>query len=651
MPDDPYAAYQQPDPYAAYQSPESNKGGDPKTIGGFLGNVASSAGNVASQVGHAVLHPIDTGTDIAKLGMGALEKGVRPVASAINRQVGWVGDPATGSPEIPKTSEEQQLDAALAAYKQRYGGVQNIADTLYNDPVGAALDASAVLGGGGALLKGGAGLADAANASRVAGALRTGASSANKAAVAVNPVVQGTRAAIAVAPKIAQAAGKLPGATAVQNFLSPFDPHTALTQAIKPRANQLHWNQAMESAVPDIKAAETVPITDTHTALDTIKQAKGQNRTAYDQFRGPANQMGTTVDYTPVADHIDASIPTTLLHEAQAGVPNAVAAVKSLKATANAYRTQVPLATAEKLLQEANAELDSYYAKYPRQQWSALQTNPETAATFAKAQAMRDAIYGALDAPGQGAGARELQRRYGALLDMEQEIQRRQNVAARQQPVSLAQQIGKAKAAGKLGMAAAQALMGHGVGAAVDAASALGTNAVADWLKEQQTTNNLIKRAFAEYQTPPRPFPQPTPVNAHGGIVNPGAPIPTYRPGALAPGPKFTPPPADTSGPVPNAPPPAPAFRTGFPATAPKQLGPATPAAKQRGTPQPYNSSPSARAAPAPGAPFPVQQLYSEQQVRQIASQAGKNPDAAVELAKKHGILKPTNFLDVEPIQ
>lgn len=651
-----------------------SKGGDPKSVAGFIGNAVSSAGNLASQVGGAILHPIDTGVAAAKLGMGALEKGVRPIASEINRRAGWVGDPSTGSPDIPKTEEEQQVDRLIDQYKQRYGGVQNIADTLYTDPAGAAMDASMLLGGAGGALKAGAGLADAANASRVAGALRTGAGAVNKAAVATNPVVQGVRGVAAVAPKAASAVARIP--SAVQEMITPFEPHAALTQAIKPRANQLHWGQAMETAVPDIKAAETAPIVDTQTALETIKRAKAQNRAAYDQFRGPAANMGTRVDLTPMADLMDASIPETLQHEASAGVPNAVAAVKSLKDTANAYRTSIPVEKAEKLLQEANSELDAYYAKYPRQQWSALQTNPETAATFAKAHALRDAIYNALDAPGQGAGAQELQRRYGALLEMEQEIQRRQNVAARQQPVSLAQQIGKAKAAGKLAMAGAKALTGHGLGAAVDAASAVGTNAVADWLKEQQMTNNLIKRAFAEYPHPARPFPQPTPVNVRGALgpgaiqmpgptpppsgIVPGSPAPTvhYNPNApIGNGARALPPPTiklpgmpDQSGIVPGSIPPAQPFRTGFPASAPKQLGAAPPASPTRGTPPPYKSN-SARAMPAPGEPMPVQKIYTEQEIRHIASHAGKNPDAAVELAKRHGLLKPDHFTDVEPIQ
>src|SRR4051812_20323043 len=119
-----------------------SKGGDPKTIGGFLGNTLSSAGNMAAQIGGAIVHPIDTGLGIAKLGLGALEKGVRPVASEVNRLAGWTGDPATGSPEIPKTDEEKQVDALIDQYKQRYGGLQNVADTLYKDPVGAAMDAS-----------------------------------------------------------------------------------------------------------------------------------------------------------------------------------------------------------------------------------------------------------------------------------------------------------------------------------------------------------------------------------------------------------------------------------------------------------------------------------------------------------------------------
>ena len=97
------------------------------------------------------------------------------------------------------------------------------------------------------------------------------------------------------------------------------------------------------------------------------------------------------------------------------------------------------------MLRDANAELDAFYAKYPRAQWATLQTNPETAATYAKAQALRNAVYSSLDNYGVGDAPREINKRYGNLLELEEELQRRKNVAARQQPQSLSEQVGKVR--------------------------------------------------------------------------------------------------------------------------------------------------------------------------------------------------------------
>lgn len=324
--------------------------------------------------------------------------------------------------------------------------------------------------------------------------------------------------------------------TSIQDRMFPGDPHEMATQAIKPRASKLDFTNTLKSAMPDMKAAETVPISNVQDALDTVKAAKAQNRAAYDAFRGPAYAIGTLVDMSPVADAIEGSIPRDILFEASRGVPSAVSAVESIRTRANAYRTQVPLAEAESQLMAANAELDAFHAKYPREQWSALATNPETAATYAKAESARTAIYNTLDNPNAGAGAREIQGRYGKLLDIEQELQRRQNVAARQQPQSLSQQLSKAQAFGKLALAGGKLFIGRDpLGAAGSALESAGVKAASDWMKEQQATNALLSRAFRTYKVPQSPFPAPAPVNVAGLLEAPPVRMPRAYQRSLPP--------------------------------------------------------------------------------------------------------------------
>jgi len=564
-----------------------------KTALGFAGNVFSSAGNLA--------------VNIAKLGLGAIEKPVRNVGelitgrsiakapeeemvdSAIAAPAGMlekfagrpIAEAITGRKMAP-TPEEKAADAAIAGMKQRYGGWQNIKDTAYSDPVGLAMDASMLAGGASGALRGASNLARGAELGRTAEALGRGAEIAKTVATKTNPIigagkaVQATREA---APVIK---------TAIEDRLFPGDPHQMAIQAIKPRASRLNFAETLKTAMPDIKAAETKPIASVQDALEATKAAKQANRAAYDAFRGPQSAMGTVVDMSPVADSMEASIPHDLAFEASQSVPDAIAAVEAIKNRASAYRTKIPLAEAERQLQAANARLDEFYAKYPRQQWKSLATNPETASIYSKAEALRNAIYNSLDEPNAGAGARELQSRYGKLLEVEQELQRRQNVADRQQPQSLAQQVGKAQAIGKLAMAGGKAVMGDRVGALSSALEGMGVKAASDWLKEQQATNALLARAFRNYKTPQSAYPTPAPVNIRGLLES--GPIPM-------------PPVADPSGVT--AYPSPPPFRTGFPANAPKQLPAASSQIGVSGTIVPDIIGRSSRGSGSPRALLP----------------------------------------------
>ena len=119
-----------------------------------------------------------------------------------------------------------------------------------------------------------------------------------------------------------------------------------------------------------------------------------------DEMAGPLREAGSTVDLTPVADRIVATIPRKL----QIKHPDAALRIQE---GAEVYRQRFSLEDAEALLRETNAELESFYAKYPGSQRAALAADPEVARLAAEAEALRTAIYTTLDAPGQGAAARE----------------------------------------------------------------------------------------------------------------------------------------------------------------------------------------------------------------------------------------------------
>lgn len=137
----------------------------PKTIAGFLGNVASSGANAVGGIGSSLINVFNpnmeknTVANIARLGVGTAQ----------------LLDPT----QVLGTGQEETARNVGRFYNQRYGisdllagrlgkASQKIGNTLYNDPVGAALDVSSVVGGAGALARG------VGNAGKLGGLARAG---------------------------------------------------------------------------------------------------------------------------------------------------------------------------------------------------------------------------------------------------------------------------------------------------------------------------------------------------------------------------------------------------------------------------------------------------------------------------------------------
>ena len=96
------------------------------------------------------------------------------------------------------------------------------------------------------------------------------------------------------------------------------------------------------------------------------------------------------------------------------------------------------------------------------------------------------------------------------MIEVEGEAYRRLNVAARQQPESLSEQIGAVRAAGEMARGIWKLTHGDMMGAA-DIAAARAGRAAATSIKESQTTDALIKRAFAGFSGSPVPVEMPPP--------------------------------------------------------------------------------------------------------------------------------------------
>lgn len=319
-----------------------------------------------------------------------------------------------------------------------------------------------------------------------------------------------SRVPIAVASE--QAKGAV-GKFAQTLGISDGPPEDLMTRAIKPRSNNTGWGLDIRRAMPDLKASETDMSHPIQSAEDVVEAASIAKKKIWAQYTAKLKQAGqrtnaetpdamvsetpyagaggATIDGNKIADAMIASIDKrTVLQNPQL--------VERIKAIANTYRRPMSLDEAEDFLQSANNDLHSYYAKNKVGQQVAAR-DPETGHVVAEANALRNALYSKIDEV-TGPGAADLKRRYGALTNVQDEAMRRVNVAARQNPQSLAEQLSMARAYGKIVVGA----MRGSPGSVLEGTQSL---AASKWLKERNTTDAMISRAFAKLgsQTPTAP--------------------------------------------------------------------------------------------------------------------------------------------------
>ena len=147
--------------------------------GEAISNIPSSAGNFASGIYQAVRHPIDTAGNMLDMAAGGLRNALpSSISDAIDRI-----DP---NPQAAQRATGT-ANAVGQFYKDRYGSLEGLKNTLATDPVGVAADISTIAAGGaGAARLGG----QVPGASRMADILQR-ASSATNPVNAVAPVVRG----------------------------------------------------------------------------------------------------------------------------------------------------------------------------------------------------------------------------------------------------------------------------------------------------------------------------------------------------------------------------------------------------------------------------------------------------------------------------
>jgi hypothetical protein len=130
------------------RAPKDNKPPQPKHFWSELpGRIVPSAIDAATGLWDMVTHPQRTAESVVDAAQGTADR-IAPegLTSFMDTYV---------SPRSAETKERQrQISGALVkALKDRYGGVENLKNTLITDPVGSALDVGGVAAGGFGLLR------------------------------------------------------------------------------------------------------------------------------------------------------------------------------------------------------------------------------------------------------------------------------------------------------------------------------------------------------------------------------------------------------------------------------------------------------------------------------------------------------------------
>ncbi len=269
-----------------------------------------------------------------------------------------------------------------------------------------------------------------------------------------------------------------------------------LTKGVRPRARATGWQDAVQS--PGVQRAiqeyhAETPIKGVEDFKDAVPQIK--ERLWDDKIQPALDRQGPRpVDMKPVAEKVRRAI-TPQMREFD---PNGVQAMEDLATKLEKSRT---VSEASELNKYANAQLESYFNKYPTARRSALASQPETMGWENARSAIREQLGKTLEDAGE-IETQPARKDYGHLTAIEKELERKVNVNDRSKPTGLYNFLGSMGGIGAL-------LTGHGP----LAAGLYGLGKVAEHFNSPDV---LVRRGIARLNppeappfTPPAPFVPP----------------------------------------------------------------------------------------------------------------------------------------------
>ena len=298
-----------PDPVGLLSTPENTDG--PGYWGQTARNVPSSAKGLLGDIYSMVRHPIQTIGGI--LGLGH---------SLVNLA-------------IPGEQGNEELAKAVGEYfADRYGGVENLKNTLRDDPVGLSADIAMLVGGGAGI------------AAKTGGKTGQLAAAVQKAARTVDPVnltVRGAQGAVnTVRTALPKVGDKIAEVAALPSGVGRLTLEAAYAAGKKGGDDLKNLYDAMRKRVPTEVIDEDI-INRANVALKALADAR---RTAYNT--GMSGLKGTTIDLSPLKNKIKGLYdqykvgPAGTLRESSPGVQRLQQIEKIIKEFEDLKATSAP---------------------------------------------------------------------------------------------------------------------------------------------------------------------------------------------------------------------------------------------------------------------------------------------------------------------
>jgi hypothetical protein len=282
-------------------------------------------------------------------------------------------------------------------------------------------------------------------------------------------------------------------------------------QGIKPRASKVDFRSTAERAIPEITEASKQELGRLPQNVgDLIAGSEAAEDKLWNQNLQPyldaASKAGVRINGKGIREARIDTIPYLLEHTN----PDRVAALQEV---AGRFDKEYTVDEAQRLIADINAQRSAYYNKFPTERFAAKVSDPGMAADIATADYLRHALYdeiasrtgGKLKLP-NGAELNvpaEIKKRWGAVREMRKGAERRQIIAMRQNPTSLAQQAGNIYSAKELADAGFNIVTGRWSRAVEDAFKAGAVRYVAGLVKKGNTSDDLVRRTFEEYNKGP----------------------------------------------------------------------------------------------------------------------------------------------------